>query len=221
MKEIEKRGGALGVEVRADDNARTLVGYAAVFNSDADIGGAWVERIMPGAFSGALSGDVCAFMSHDSGRVLARTKSGTLRLSEDAKGLRAEIDVPNTTDGNDLYTLVERGDISGMSIGFIVTKQEWDETTEPPTRTISKVELFEVSAVAFPAYPETSLGLRSLDEWRDAHKVDAEIRAEESVADGDADKTAEEDPAATETPVSEALNLKRRLSMDLDLRVRG
>ena len=176
MTNIEKRGGTLGVEIRATDDKRTLVGYAAVFNSDADIGGAWVERIVPGAFSDALTGDVCAFVNHDAGRVIGRTKSGTLRLAEDSKGLRVEIDVPNTTDGNDLWALVERGDISGMSIGFIVTKQEWDETTNPPTRTISKVELFEVSAVAFPAYKDTTIGMRSLEA---AHSEAEAAKAEE------------------------------------------
>jgi HK97 family phage prohead protease len=177
MTNLEKRGGLLGVEVRAaEDGKRTLVGYAAVFNSDADIGGAWVERITPGAFSSAVGKDVLAFVNHDSSRVIGRTKSGTLRLSEDGHGLAVEIDVPNTTDGNDLWALVERGDISGMSIGFIVTKQEWDETTEPPTRTISKVDLFEVSATAMPAYQDTTIGKRSLEA---AHLEAEAAKAEE------------------------------------------
>lgn len=185
MTNIEKRGGLLGVETRADGDKRTLAGYAAVFNSPADIGGAWVERITPGAFSGAIGGDVCAFVNHDSGRVIGRTKSGTLRMSEDNHGLRVEIDVPNTTDGNDLWALVERGDISGMSIGFMVTKQEWDETTEPPTRTISKVDLFEVSAVAFPAYKDTSIGKRSLEAAHleaEAAKAEEERKKENDMA---------------------------------------
>lgn len=185
MTNIEKRGGLLGVETRAEGDKRTLAGYAAVFNSPADIGGEWVERITPGAFSGAIGGDVCAFVNHDSGRVIGRTKSGTLRMAEDNHGLRVEIDVPNTTDGNDLWALVERGDISGMSIGFMVTKQEWDETTEPPTRTISKVDLFEVSAVAFPAYKDTSIGKRSLEAAHteaEKAKAEADKRAADALA---------------------------------------
>ncbi|RVK61872.1 HK97 family phage prohead protease [Sinorhizobium meliloti] len=202
MTKIEKRGGTLGVETRAEDEKRTLVGYAAVFNSDADIGGWWTERIAPGAFAESISGDVRALVDHDMGRVIGRTKSGTLRLSEDSKGLRVEIDIPNTTDGNDLWELVERGDISGMSFGFSVTKQSWDETIDPPTRTIEAVDLFEVSAVAWPAYDDTEIGKRSLQEWRDARS-------------GNEENT---DPAAA--PVSRAAN-RARLKMDLDLRVRS
>lgn len=170
MTDIEKRGGLHGVEARADDEKRTLVGYAAVFNSDTTIGDWWIERIAPGAFAGTITSDIRALVDHDMGRVIGRTKSGTLRLKEDDKGLHVEIDVPNTTDGNDLWTLVERGDISGMSFGFRVTKQEWDETGDMPVRTIQAIELFEVSAVAFPAYDDTSIGKRSLE----AAKTEAE-----------------------------------------------
>lgn len=202
MIKIEKRGGVLGVETRADAEKRTLVGYAAVFNSDADIGGWWTERIAPGAFAETITGDVRALVDHNAGRVVGRTKSGTLRLSEDAKGLRVEVDLPDTTDGNDLWTLVERGDISGMSFGFRVTKQEWDETVEPPVRTIQKVDLMEVSAVAWPAYDDTEIGKRSLAEWRDAHPPEPTAV----------------DPAL---PVSRAApNLRARLSKGLDLKVR-
>jgi HK97 family phage prohead protease len=84
-------------------------------------------------------------------------------MSVDSRGLKVEIDIPDTADGRDLWVLVERGDISGMSFGFRVTKQSWDETGEVPVRTILEVELYEVSAVAFPAYDDTTLAMRSLD----------------------------------------------------------
>lgn len=166
MKEFEKRGGNLGVQTRASDDKRTLHGYAAVFNSDTDIGGWWIERVAPGAFADTIGGDIRALVDHDWGRIIGRTKSGTLRLTEDARGLKVEVDVPNTSDGNDLWELVERGDISGMSFGFRVTKQSWDETGDTPIRTIETVELFEVSAVAFPAYDDTSIGKRDLEAAR-------------------------------------------------------
>lgn len=206
MNKVEKRGAGLGVETRAEDTKRTLVGYAAIFDSDANIGGYWIERIAPGAFAGTIAGDIRALVDHDPGRVIGRTKSGTLRLAEDARGLAVEIDVPNTTDGNDLWELVERGDISGMSFGFMVTKQEWDETQDPPVRTIHKVDLREVSAVAWPAYDDTEIGKRSLEEHRSA--VAAAKAAE-----------IEEAPAATPANGA-ALALKRKLSMRLDLKVR-
>ncbi|MBS7737932.1 MULTISPECIES: HK97 family phage prohead protease [unclassified Chelatococcus] len=178
MTEFEKRGGTLGVEARDDDSKRTLIGYAAVFNSDTTIGDYFVERIAPGAFDAALNADVRALVNHDTGRVVGRTKSGTLRLSADSRGLRVEIDVPDTVDGRDLWTLVQRGDISGMSFGFSVTKQEWDESGDRPVRTILGVDLFEVSAVAFPAYDDTSLAMRSLE----AIRTDGERRRSNATA---------------------------------------
>ncbi len=208
MTKFEKRTAAAGVEHRAGEGVRTLVGYASVFNSPADIGGWFTEVIAPGAFSLQLGADVRALVDHDSGRVIGRTKSGTLRLSEDAKGLKVEIDVPNTTDGNDLWELVERGDVNSMSFGFRVLKETWDETVDPPLRTVHEVELMEVSAVAWPAYEDTELGKRSLQQWREANKVEEPIIPEITNSAAASDNQA-------------AANLKRRLSMDLDLKVRA
>lgn len=158
---IELRTVAAAPQVRAADSGKVAAGYAALFNSDADIGGWWIERIAPGAFAGTIAGDVRALVDHDHGRVIGRTTAGTLRLNEDAKGLAIEIDLPDTTDGRDIGTLLERGDVTGMSFGFRVTKEEWDETVEPPVRTIHAVDLHEVSIVAFPAYEATNVALRS------------------------------------------------------------
>lgn len=167
MTDIEKRSGELGVEVREADGKRTLVGYAAIWNSDTTIGDYFIERIAPGAFSKALRGDILALYDHDMGRVLGRTKSKTLRLAEDNRGLKVEIDVPDTSDGNDLWTLVGRGDVSGMSFAFRATKQEWDDTGDLPKRTVIEAELYEVTATANPAYPDTSLAARSLEKARE------------------------------------------------------
>lgn len=169
---IERRALMCAPELRAGGASRTIGGYAAVFNSDADIGGAWVERIAPGAFAEAIKADVRALVDHDSGRVIGRTTSGTLRLQEDQRGLAVEIDLPDTSDGRDLAELVGRGDITGMSFGFVVRHDEWDETVSPPTRTIHAVDLFEVSAVAFPAYEATELALRSSRDVKPAQKDD-------------------------------------------------
>jgi uncharacterized protein len=203
---IEKRTNAGGVEHRAENDKRVLVGYAAVFERLANIGGYFKEQIAPGAFTEAIGGDIRALVDHDPGRVVGRTKSGTLRLLEDGVGLRVEIDVPDTTDGNDLWVLVERGDISGMSFGFRVTKETWDETGEIPVRTIQALELMEVSAVAWPAYDDTTIGVRSLEEWRSANpaKITPDV--------------GEKDPAAA--PVSKAAH-RARLKMDLEFKVRS
>jgi len=161
---MERRALAAPPEVRADDGAMVARGYAALFNSEVDIGGYFREVIAPGAFRETLKNDdIRALIDHDTGRVIGRSSAGTLRLKEDDKGLSVEIDLPDTTDGRDLAVQLERGDISGMSFGFIVRHDEWDETSDPPTRTIHAVDLREVSAVAFPAYDDTEIGLRSLE----------------------------------------------------------
>lgn len=161
---MERRSLVAAPELREGDKGKTIAGYAAVFNEETDIGGAFREIIAPGAFKGTLDRDIRALVDHDSGRVIGRSKAGTLRLNEDSHGLAVEVDLPDTTDGRDLAVSLSRGDISGMSFGFRVTHDEWDETKEIPTRTIRAVELFEVSAVAFPAYDGTELALRSLNE---------------------------------------------------------
>ncbi|PBB94962.1 HK97 family phage prohead protease [Mesorhizobium sp. WSM3862] len=185
MKDLEKRSGLHGVEFREAEGKRTLVGYAAIWNSDTTIGDYFIERIAPGAFTAALRGDILALCDHDIGRVIGRTKSGTLRLAEDQRGLKVEIDVPDTTDGNDLWTLVKRGDVSGMSFAFRATKQEWDDTGDLPKRTILEAELYEVTATALPAYPDTTLATRSLEAARgevEQVKKDAERRAADAAA---------------------------------------
>lgn len=185
MIDIEKRSGDLGVEIREAGGKRTLAGYAVVWNSDATIGDYFVERIAPGAFTKALRGDILALYDHDMGRVLGRTKSRTLRLAEDSHGLKVEIDIPETSDGNDLWVLVERGDVSGMSFSFRALKQEWDESGDMPKRTVIEAELFEVTATANPAYPGTSLATRSLERAREEAerlRIEGERRAADASA---------------------------------------
>lgn len=176
--EIEKRSLVSPVEHRADGSGTvTVSGYAAVFGEAADIGGWFTEVIARGAFTNTLrTADVRAYFDHDTGRVLGRQSAGTLRLSEDDKGLRVEIDLPDTSDGRDVKTLVERGDVSGMSFRFEAIRQEWDETVDPPKRTLLEVGLGEVSIVSEPAYDGTSIALRSRSEARRQHNASAFAR---------------------------------------------
>jgi HK97 family phage prohead protease len=156
---------------------RKIVGYAAVFDSPTDIGGFFREQIKPGAFAEALGrDDVRALINHDEDLVLGRNKAGTLRLEEDEKGLRIELDPPDTQYARDLIVSMERGDISQMSFAFIARKQEWDDTTDPPLRTILDVELFDVSVVTYPAYPDTSAAVRSLEAFRRQNKAEVIAR---------------------------------------------
>lgn len=180
----ETRVVSRGLELRAatsENEGRTASGYAALFGVEQDIGGWWTEVIAPGAFAASLSSrDVVALHSHDTGRVVGRTGAGTLSLSEDATGLAFENQLPDTSDGRDLVVQLERKDIAGMSFGFITRKQEWDETVDPPKRTILEAELYEITYTAFPAYPDTSVGLRSLEgaraEKREHNKAGAKTR---------------------------------------------
>lgn len=153
---IERR--ALPLEIRT--KGRRLVGYAATFNNPADIGGMFQEMIAPGAFSTSLrdKADVLALVDHDPARMLARTRSGTLQLSEDDRGLAFDILLPNTQAGNDVLALAERGDLGGMSFGFTAL----DEHRDGDMRELRSVELHEVSVVlAWPAYDGTVVDARS------------------------------------------------------------
>lgn len=135
-------------------DGHTLKALAIPYNSRSqDMG--FIEVIAPNAFE--LSGDVKALYEHDRQHLIGRTTSGTLRLFNSTQGVQAEIDLPNTTIGNDLAELVGRGDINGMSFGFIVESDEWDYSQEPALRTITKAQLTEVTVTSDPAYLETSV----------------------------------------------------------------
>lgn len=149
-------------EVRA--NGRHLEGYAATFGSEARIGST-VETIAPGAFRAALAGDILALADHDPGRVLGRTRSGTLRLTEDANGLAFSLSLPDTQAGRDVLALAERGDLGGMSFGFLPIDEQWQGNR----RTLRAIDLKEISVVsAWPAYPDTEIALRAGEAARNA-----------------------------------------------------
>jgi HK97 family phage prohead protease len=145
------------LELRARD--RKLEGYAARFNVEARIAD-FVEVIAPGAFSASLKSgrDVLGLVDHDPSKVLARTRSGTLKVAEDSAGLAFELQVPDTTAGRDALALAERGDLGGMSFGFLPVGEKWDGNR----RTLTAIDLREISVVsAWPAYPETTVNARS------------------------------------------------------------
>jgi HK97 family phage prohead protease len=152
MAERERRVVTVPMEARAGENdARTLTGYAALYGSETRIAGMFREVIEPGAFRSALArqDDVRALFNHDANHVLGRTKSGTLRLEEDARGLRYTVTLPDTQAGRDLWTSVQRGDVSQSSFAFSVDKDDWpkgDTRDGMPLRLIQDVHLFDVSA---------------------------------------------------------------------------
>ncbi len=140
---------------------RKLEGYAARFNVEARIAD-FTEVIRAGAFGASLAGsrDILALVDHDRTRVLARTRSGNLKLAEDNNGLQFELSVPDTTFGADILELAERGDLGGMSFAFTVPKN--GERWTGRKRELLAVDLHEISVVsAWPAYEGTVVTPRS------------------------------------------------------------
>jgi HK97 family phage prohead protease len=190
MKDRETR--SFKFEVRAvGDEKPAIRGYAAVFDKKSDDLGGFREIIRPGAFKKTIKeADVRALFNHDPNYVLGRTKSGTLELSEDDKGLAIDIDPPDTQFVRDLMTSIGRGDIDQMSFGFRTIKDSWNEPKEGGeiTRELLEVELFDISPVTFPAYPQTSVAVRSKVE-----ELQKE-RADEPADPGHSDDDAEQEP---------------------------
>lgn len=154
-------------EIRAEGETIRVSGYAAVFNQPVDIGGSFFEVITPGAFTEAITRDDVVFLINHEGLPLARTRSGTLKLIEDAHGLKIETELdPTDPDVQSIVPKMRRGDLDKMSFAFWPDVQEWDDTKDPPTRTIRKARLYDVSIVTTPAYDGTEIGLRCLTEHR-------------------------------------------------------
>ena len=157
------------VRVASVGGKRKIIGYGAVFNRLSspikERGRSFVERIMPGAFDDCLGRcDVRGMVNHNVDMLLGRTKSGTMRLTTDAVGLRYEIDAPDTEVGRDTVTMIERGDLDGSSFSFNVAEggDSWDNSKEPMVRTVRVVrDLFDLGPVCFAAYPDATTGVRS------------------------------------------------------------
>lgn len=180
-KKIERRTFTIkDVEARqAEDGTMRLSGYAAVFNDDS-VPLPFIERIAPGAFRKTLSEtpDVRLLINHE-GLPLARTKNGTLRLTEDQAGLYMDADLPDTQAARDLYTLVERGDVDQMSFAFRVIRQKWNEGRTERTLTELSLADGDVSVVTYPAYPTTTVEAREqIAAARQAIKEGREITGE-------------------------------------------
>ena len=161
-------------EVRAetDGEKKFISGYAAKFNKPSEDFGWFREIIKPGAFGRTLreGADVRMLINHDPNLILGRTKASTLQLSEDETGLKFRCDMPDTSYARDLHVSIARGDISQCSFGFITRKQVWVEETDPEdpdemniTRELHDVDLFDTSAVTYPAYPDTEVHDRALE----------------------------------------------------------
>ena len=185
--------------VSLDSDSRILSGYAAVFNSESKDLGGFTEMISPKAFEGVIErSDVFAVLDHDRNKVLARSKmgKGSLELHIDSKGLQFRFESPNTTLGNDVLSMVKRGDLTDASFCFTVEDESWQKREDGTyLRTINKIgDLFDVAICYNGAYPEsyTEVALRSLDKFKE------ELRAAECVEEEDSDDVDETNDETTE-----------------------
>ncbi len=214
MTTLERRTMTDGVELRAnDDGGSTAVGYAAVFNEWSEDLGGFLEQVAPSAFTKTLAeADIRGLFNHSEDVPLGRVKAGTMRLEADRRGLRYEIDLPDSPNGQNVAEALRRGDITGSSFGFRTIGDMWDEHEDgTPLRTLTEVALRDAGPVTFPAYLGADSALRSLAESRSLD-LDALIEARDAgrladaLAECDADR--HDTPAALVAPVR---RLRRRL----------
>jgi len=165
------RYSATDFDIRSTDGGgNTLIGHAAVFNAEAVIAGMFREQIAPRAFRKSIKeNDVRALFNHDPAMVLGRNKAGTLRLKEDEVGLAYEVDLPDTQAARDLWTLIDRGDITQSSFAFETVKElraepDADAGELLPLFTVKEARLWDVSPVTYPAYEQTDVSARSAAE---------------------------------------------------------
>lgn len=159
-------------ELRVDDSLDgKIIGHASVFDSWSEtLGGIFPfkEIVRKGTFTETIRiDDIRALFNHDPNYVLGRNIAGTLELAEDEIGLRVVITPPDTSWANDLIKNIRRGDISQMSIGFIVLEDTWGTENGIDIREIKKVQLFDVSIVTYPAYTQTDVGVRAMESYKD------------------------------------------------------
>lgn len=187
---MKKEIRAFNFEIRAEQNeehGHYLTGRPIVYDATTDLG--WYdERIAKGALDDADLRDIRFLINHNTDMIpLARSRNNnansTMQLSVDDEGMliRVDLDTENNTEARNLYSAVERGDLDGMSFMFVVSSDEWDDIdSEHPTRTITKLsKVFEVSAVTFPAYEQTSISARGLSDALDSAKESLEnVKAE-------------------------------------------
>lgn len=183
--ELKKEIRNFNFEVRAEQNeehGHFLTGRPIVFGQRTDIG--WYDEIIDqGALDTTDLKDVRFLVNHNTDMIpLARSRNNnensTMQMSVDVDGMtiRVDLDTENNADAKSLYSAVSRGDISGMSFMFTVDKDSWDGVdSDHPTRHVRSIrQVFEVSAVTFPAYSQTSIQARGLSDALDSAKESLE-----------------------------------------------
>lgn len=202
----------------ADDGPGKTEGYVALYDRWSPVYGDFRERIAPGFFDDAIaSGDVRLLRDHNSSMVLGRNRAGTLTLTSDDTGLHHEAPLPDTTYARDLVVSMGRGDVTGASFAFSLppdgTGDTWAKGEDGVMeRTLLRAaEVYDVSVVTFPFYPDTTVAVRSLDTWR-------EQRAEHDQEDAKPEPeggVGEEAPPDAPTDDQDLDDLRRRLQLGL------
>ncbi len=150
-----------------NDNEKYIEGYFAVFNQQTELYRNAFEEIAQGAFDNSLkNNDIRCLFNHDTAKVLGRTGNNTLELRVDSHGLWGRVQVnSNDKEANDIYARVQRGDISGCSFGFNPINEETEFRDDGAIKwRVLEADTLEVSIVTFPAYPQTSIQARKVDE---------------------------------------------------------
>ena len=185
MNDLKREIRAFTFEVRAeqnDEHGHFLTGRPIVYDQRTNLG--WYDEIIDrGALDTTDLKDVRFLVNHNTDMIpLARSRNNNenstmqLKVDEDGMGIRVDLDTENNSDARSLYSAVSRGDITGMSFMFTVDKDSWDDVdTEHPTRHVRSIrQVFEVSAVTFPAYSQTSIQTRGLADALDSAKASLE-----------------------------------------------
>lgn len=193
MREIERRSITSPVEWRAaEGGVTTLTGYAALYDSLSENLGGFREVLRRGCFDRAVrEDDVMCRAEHDSKMLLGRTSNGTCRLSLDEKGLRYEVDLPDTQPARDIGVLVRRGDVRGSSFAFVISSragERWGTCEDGlPLREVLDCGLIDCAPVSSPAYLATTVSARALEEARMSTTAKTEERAEDEAAEDTAE----------------------------------
>ena len=207
--ETRKETRAFNFEVRAEENEQHgtfITGTPIVFEQSTDLG--WCqETISRRALEGTDLKDVRFLVGHNTSMIpLARSRNNNenstmqLTVTETGMDIRVDLDTENNAEARALYSAVKRGDMTGMSFMFVVDKDSWDDVeSDYPKRTVEHISrVLEVSAVAFPAYPQTSIQVASDGEALDSAKASLESARKQLAEDRAAHAELERRTAALE-----------------------
>lgn len=210
MKENTERRlsvGGLSIERNSETDSNSLSGYAVVFEEDTTIGNQFTERVKRGAFEGVDMSGTFALFNHDWDKPLGKVGKN-LTLSEDERGLKFDLELPNTSYANDLIENVRSGIVEGCSFGFTIADDSWTRSDDGglPSRAIERVgELFEITLTHIPAYPTTEIAMRSMVEALGEEVPEEAIEAAEEpetdeVVETPSEETEEAPEASEEAP---------------------